>query len=111
MSSLSTSGSRINNMLVPDSILGLVEKFNASSEEYLSHSYKEARLRVDFVNPFFEALGWDIANEERRAELYREVVYEDSVKIGNAPKAPDYSFRLGGERKFFVETKQPATNL
>lgn len=26
-------------------------------------------------------------------------------------KAPDYSFRIGGTRKFFVEAKKPAINL
>jgi hypothetical protein len=32
-------------------------------------------------------------------------------KVGGATKAPDYSFRIGGTRKFFVEAKKPATNL
>ncbi|MBN1615501.1 MAG: restriction endonuclease subunit M, partial [Deltaproteobacteria bacterium] len=31
--------------------------------------------------------------------------------VGGATKAPDYSFRIGGTRKFFVETKKPSVNL
>src|SRR5437764_5674947 len=30
---------------------------------------------------------------------------------GGATKAPDYCFRVGGTRKFFVEAKKPALNL
>lgn len=31
--------------------------------------------------------------------------------MGGATKAPDYSFRIGGTRKFFLEAKKPALNL
>jgi len=56
-------------------------------------------------------LGWDINNEQGLAETYRHVVHEDALKIGRATKMPDYSFRVGGVRKFFVEAKKPAINL
>ena len=59
----------------------------------------------------FEALGWDVHNKQGYAERYKDVVHEDQVKIGQATKAPDYSFRVGGTRKFFVETKKPSVNL
>jgi len=42
---------------------------------------------------------------------YNDVVHEDSIKIGIATKAPDYSFRIGGTRKFFVEAKKPSVNI
>jgi hypothetical protein len=42
-------------------------------------------------------------------EPYRQVVHEDILKIKKAPyKRPDYSFRVGGVRKFFVEAKKPS---
>ena len=69
------------------------------------------RLRKEFVDPFFECLGWDLANREGYAEAYKDVVHEDSIKIGGASKAPDYAFRIGGTRKFFVETKAPSVAL
>lgn len=31
-----------------------------------------------------------------KEEAYREVIHEDSVKLGKATTAPDYSFRLPG---------------
>jgi len=73
--------------------------------------YKEAHVRQEFINPFFEALGWDMANLQGFAEAYKEVVHEDAVKMGAATKAPDYSFRVGGTRKFFVEAKTPSVNI
>ncbi|HYR06034.1 MAG TPA: N-6 DNA methylase, partial [Gallionella sp.] len=42
------------------------------------------------------------------AEAYRDVIHEDAIKIGNSTKAPDYSFRVGGQRKFFLEAKKPS---
>jgi type I restriction-modification system DNA methylase subunit len=53
----------------------------------------------------------DINNKQGYAEAYKDVIYEDAIKVGTATKAPDYSFRIGGTRKFFVEAKKPATNL
>jgi hypothetical protein len=44
-------------------------------------------------------------------ERYKDVVHEDTVKVGGSTRAPDYSFRIGGMRKFFVEAKKPALNL
>jgi len=38
-------------------------------------------------------------------------IHEDALKIGSAVKAPDYCFRIGGTRKFFVEAKKPSVNL
>jgi hypothetical protein len=63
---------------------------------------KEAQLRAEFLDPFFEALGWDVTNRQGWAEAYKDVVQEDAVRVGGAMNAPDYAFRVGGARKFFV---------
>ena len=39
------------------------------------------------------------------------MVLEDTVRIDGKAKAPDYSFRIGGARKFFVEAKKPMVNI
>ncbi|MBC8180404.1 N-6 DNA methylase, partial [candidate division KSB1 bacterium] len=39
------------------------------------------------------------------------VVHEDAIKVGQATKAPDYSFRVGGVRKFFLEAKKPSVDI
>ncbi|MBN1128791.1 MAG: Eco57I restriction-modification methylase domain-containing protein [Chitinispirillaceae bacterium] len=98
-------------MPAPESITGLVSRFSANYESYSAPAYKEAHVRQEFINPFFEALGWDVSNRQGFAEAYKEVVHEDALKIGTATKAPDYSFRIGGTRKFFVEAKTPAVDI
>src|SRR6266700_473997 len=98
-------------MAAPDIVLELIERFDRNRSAYKSEQYNEARLRIEFLNPFFEALGWDVSNKQGYAEAYKDVIYEDAIKIGSATKAPDYCFRVGGTRKFFVEAKKPAINL
>src|ERR671938_77685 len=99
------------SMAVPRAVRDLVERFGANRAEYRDPRYNEASLRVDFVNPFFEALGWDVRNRQRLPEDQRDVRVEDRVRVagqGGGRKAPDYGFYIGGTRKFFVETKKPA---
>jgi hypothetical protein len=93
-------------------ITTLVERFSVQIDSYLQKSsYNETQTRQEFINPFFIALGWDVTNERGYAEAYKEVVHEDALKIGRATKAPDYSFRIGGVRKFFLEAKKPSVSL
>ena len=81
-------------------------------QQYTSNlAYKEAQLRQEFLDPLFKALGWDVDNEQGYAEAYKDVVHEDASRTGRATKAPDYCFRIGGARKFFLEAKKPAVNL
>jgi len=98
-------------MTAPDSILQLVELFETHQKTYRSQNYPETQARLEFINPFFEALGWDMLNKQGYAHAYKDVIHEDQIKIAGASKAPDYAFRIGGTRKFFVEAKKPAVNL
>ncbi|MFC1461024.1 Eco57I restriction-modification methylase domain-containing protein [Verrucomicrobiota bacterium] len=96
---------------IPKQVEKLVGQFDRNIDAYKSPEYNETQLRVEFVNPFWKVLGWDMTNEAGYAMTYRDVVHEDAVKVGTATKAPDYCFRIGGMRKFFLETKRPALNL
>ena len=89
----------------------LVENFREQIESYKKGKYNETQLRREYLDPFFAALGWDIENKDGYAEAYKDVVHEDAIKVGGATKAPDYSFRVGGVRKFFVEAKKPSVNI
>lgn len=90
---------------------GLVDTFHANIETYKSADYDEANVRVDFIDKFFELLDWDVRNNSNASERYREVVREDRVSVSGQEKAPDYSFRVGGQRKFFVEAKKPSVSI
>ena len=94
-----------------EKIARLIERFSEHVEEYKRNNYNEHQTRVDYINPFFKALGWDMDNEQGYAEAYREVIHEDKVKVGSSTKAPDYGFTLFGQRKFFVDAKKPAVNI
>lgn len=89
----------------------LAERFDENISQYKRPDYDEANTRTDFIDPFFENLGWDVANKQGHAEQYREVVREAKVTIAGKQRAPDYSFRIGGIRKFFVEAKKPSVDL
>ncbi|OGF01638.1 MAG: hypothetical protein A2509_02270 [Candidatus Edwardsbacteria bacterium RIFOXYD12_FULL_50_11] len=92
-------------------IESLILKFRQNEESYRNGSYNETQLRREFLDPFFEALGWDVTNKEGLAEQYKDVIHEDAIKVGEQTKAPDYSFRVGGQRKFFVEAKKPSVSI
>ena len=98
-------------MAAPKEIIDLVERFENNKESYKSGHYNETQVRREFVDPFFKALGWDVDNEQGFAEAYKDVIHEDAIKIGATTKAPDYSFRIGGQRKFFLETKKPSVDI
>ena len=98
-------------MSIPQSVQDLIKRFDENSAAYSASTYNEAQLRYEFLDPFFEALGWDMTNKQGYAEAYKEVIHEDAVKVGTVTKAPDYSFRIGGIRKFFVEAKKPFVNI
>ena len=74
-------------------------------------TYKEARTRTEFIDPMLELLGWDVANRQGFAEAYRSVIQEDRVEDDGKGKAPDYAFRIGGSRKFFLEAKKPSVSI
>jgi predicted type IV restriction endonuclease len=98
-------------MTAPKEIIDLVERFDLHRDSYHSGKYNETQLRREYIDPFFKALGWDVDNTAGYAEAYKDVIHEDAIKVGSATKAPDYSFRIGGTRKFFVEAKKPSVNI
>jgi hypothetical protein len=98
-------------MAIPSEVQELIARFDRNRDSYRSPHYKETQVRREFIDPFFIALGWDVENKQGYAEAYKDVVHEDAVKVGGGTKAPDYCFRIGGTRKFFVETKKPAVSI
>jgi hypothetical protein len=58
----------------PDTLLRLVERFDRQRDAYAFSQYNEAQLREEFLNPFFEAMGWDIYNREGLSETCKPVI-------------------------------------
>jgi type I restriction-modification system DNA methylase subunit len=89
----------------------LVKRFADNIDRYKHSSYNETQVRREFIDPFFALLDWDVDNHHGFAEQYKDVIHEDAIKVGGSTKAPDYSFRIGGQRKFFVEAKKPSVDI
>jgi hypothetical protein len=81
-------------MPAPSPVLELIERFQHNADAYRSGAYNETQVRLEFINPLFECLGWDVLNKQGHAEAYKDVIHEAAVKIGGATKAPDYCFRF-----------------
>jgi hypothetical protein len=62
----------------------LVAKFEKDKTRYLSKGYPEAQVRVDFINPFFKVLGWDIENKAQKPPHERDVI-ELTPSFGRPP--------------------------
>jgi len=87
-----------------ENLRSLVSKFEQDKNHYLQKGYPEAQVRIDFLNPFFDSLGWDIENKAHKPPHERDVIVELSPETS---LRPDYNFRVNGNTKFFVEAKAP----
>jgi predicted type IV restriction endonuclease len=98
-------------MSAPDAIRRLVERFEKHQHEYRHHK-NETELRREFLDPFFVALGWDVANEKDYDERHKEVIHEPSVEVAGQGKKADYAFRTGVDKfDFLVEAKKPSVSI
>ena len=100
-------------MAVPDAIRTLVERFEFHRQAYIvgKDKFNETQLRREFIDKFFATLGWDVENNKGFSEAYKEVLHEEPVRIRGTTQFFDYTFRIGGTRKFIVETKRPSVKI
>ncbi|MBU4371896.1 MAG: N-6 DNA methylase, partial [Proteobacteria bacterium] len=94
-----------------DEVAKLCRYFATNQQSFLAPGVKEAHVRQSLIDPFFEALGWDVRNDSMTAPQYREVIPEDSLEVEGQQKAPDYTFRVGTLPKFYVEAKKCGVNI
>lgn len=89
---------------VPSRVAELVETFDRHIEAYRSQQYNETQVRREFIDPFFEELGWDVTNKAGYAQAYKDVIHEDAIKIGGATKVPSDKTRI--QRQIDTTDKQ-----
>ncbi len=75
----------------------LVDKYDRILESGSIKRYSEDDTKKDFITPLFKALGWDVENEYSDDEVKNE----EKISKGRV----DYSFRINGIPKFFLEAK------
>jgi len=59
-------------LAVPEKVLELVERFESDIDKYKSLSYNEEEIKIEFINPLFEALGWDVSNKTNKTGSLKE---------------------------------------
>jgi type I restriction-modification system DNA methylase subunit len=74
-------------------IIDLVQKFRALEHNKVK-GFNEAATKQGFIQPLFEALGWDFSDTD-------EVSPEDNTSNGRV----DYAFKLHNVAQFYVEAK------
>ena len=82
----------------PDAVKKLIDDFDRLKAGAIPQDFDEASLRQSFINPLWEALGWNLRDP-------REVIVEKRVHIRDSTKYADYCFQLGGRPQFVIETK------
>ena len=94
-----------------EEVANLCRYFATNHQAFLAPGVKEDHVRQSLIDPFFEALGWDVHNKARTAPQYQEVIPEDSLDVEGQQKAPDYTFRVGLLPKFYAEAKRCGVNI
>lgn len=91
----------------------LVKKYKSDRDFYLKPTYNETQLRSDFIDPLLKCLGWDVDNDKGKTQFLRDVLQEESIEVEDesTKKNPDYTLRINGTRKLFVEVKKPSVNI
>jgi adenine-specific DNA-methyltransferase len=91
----------------------LVSIFEENEERYLSPGYSEAQARLDFIDKFWIALGWDVNHEHQTDPYKQEVKVERGVATSEFRKRADYAFLAPNFRdvRFYVEAKKPHAGI
>jgi hypothetical protein len=95
--------------------MDLVQGFQTNILSLRSPETTEAAVRQEYIDPFWLALGWDVANTAHRSDAEKDVKVEAPVATVEAERThnrrPDYIFRIDGFPRFVVEAKKPTVDL
>lgn len=96
-------------------IRSLTQGFAKHFRDIKSPTTKEAAIRQTYIDPFWEALGWDVRDTNQLGPSQADVIIEKNIETaeptGLRNRRPDYLFRLGGFPRFIVEAKKPAVDI
>jgi len=91
----------------------LNRQFRAGETSYTDPSYPESQVRLDFIDKFWIALGWDVAHEHETNPYIQEVKVERSQAFEGRRQHADYAFLYPDFHNifFFVEAKKPSVEI
>lgn len=100
----------MRGILMCNELQRLVNKYDELKKYYKGKrsDFKEETCKIDFINPFFRLLGWDIENTKGLEPHLREVIYEQNLR---GTGRSDYTMTLSGVPVYFVEAKKPDVDI
>jgi type I restriction-modification system DNA methylase subunit len=95
----------MGNTPAPKAVQDLVERFDQNRDAYLSGSYNETQLRREFIDPLFEALGWDVENRQGSAFSWFLVLgsWNQEPETRNQERSGLFDFRKEREARDMTE--------
>ncbi|HEY5590447.1 MAG TPA: N-6 DNA methylase [Paludibacter sp.] len=99
-----------------EQLKSLIVAFEKEYTFFKTSHYSEAQLRNDFLNPLMQTFGWDVYNNEPiKSQFLRDVIQEESIDVEDedsiTKKNPDYTLRIQGSRKLFIEAKKVSIDI
>ncbi len=99
-----------------DKILALTADFEANIAYFNSAEFQESNVRLQYIDKFLTALGWDVSSDYSKNPMKREVIVEKPQRQQDSKnqKRADYAFFIPPDfkyPKFFLEAKKPSRNL
>jgi type I restriction-modification system DNA methylase subunit len=95
-------------------VSGLVRDFSDNERHYLSGACSEAQVRMDFIDKFLIALGWDVKHDIQKNPFEQEVKVERHVQTATAQRRADYALALAPHFDspiLYVEAKKPCDDI
>lgn len=91
----------------------LVSSFESGIKTFKESKYNETQVRNDFVDSLLMSFGWDVDNDAKKNQFLRDVIQEEYIEVEDekSKKNPDYTLRVQGLRKLFVEAKKPYVDI
>lgn len=91
----------------------LVDRFKVDETRFTASSstFQETEVRVEYIDPLFALMGWQMHNSIGLPTALRDVLREESHQTESSTKKPDYTFRIATVRKFFLEAKRPSVDV
>lgn len=90
----------------------LVKVYSENLPYYLDtkNNFNEQMTRQQYIDVFLKLLGWDISNPKGLSFREREIVSEE-YSVASSKDRPDYTIRMNGMSKFFVEAKKVSVDI
>lgn len=107
MDSVVDMGDRMNLEIKKQELKRIINVFSENLKYYKNpqNNFNEQMTRQQYIDVFLSLLGWDISNPNGLSFKDREVVAEE-YSIANSKDRPDYTIRINGMSRFYVEAKK-----